>query len=306
MTPEMLFVLAIIAAIGTSATGIIVGVVSLVVSKKSAADSATAKTDAETAKTSAATTTDVVTQKTDETLALIKGLSDQLAETLKQQNGDLRTNVTTLNEIVSNQAQQLTQIVKNNAVIRDENAQFRADIDHYKQLVDDLQANVTSINTERAQEKSYIKVLEKTIADLKDEQDKKIQEYQRLLADQGETLSTTKDELKNRLQEIEDLRLQIAEIGDLRERVEALEKAVKTMTEEREALNKRIDELTAERDAAISRAETAERERDAARSALARLQESTDKLDTQELESLVQKPPAVVEMPNLTGGTPNA
>lgn len=304
MTPET-FALAIIAAIGTATTAIIVGVVGLFVSRRSATESAAAKTEAQAAKTSAATTTDVVTQKTDETLALIKGLSDQLAETLKQQNGDLRGDVNTLRIVVSEQAQQLTQIVKNNAMIRDENAGLKLGIEHFKDMVDELQSKVDTINTELAQEKTYIKLLETTIAELKEEQDKTRQEYQRLLAEQGKTLGATKDELKARLQEIEELRRQVAEIDELRKRVEALEEAVKTMTEERETLIKRIDELTTERDAAISRAETAERERDAARLALDRLQQSTDKLDTQELAALVHKPPVAIEMPKLTGESPS-
>ncbi len=316
MSPE-LFVLAIIGAIGTSATGIIVGVVSLFVSKKSEKASVTAETAATAAKVIADKKTDDIKTNVDDLgekmLNMVGSFGEQLTKSLERENGDLRKSLSTQGELLVNQGKQLTallesqkQIVQNNATIREENAGLRKDIDHYKQLVDDLQASVDKINAERGQEKSYIKTLERTISELKEAQDKSRQDYQRLLTEQGETLSSTKDELNARLQEIAELKAQVAEIGELRERVEALEKAVKAMTEEREQLIKRIDELTAERDAAIKRAEQAERERDAARIALQRAQDSTAKLDTQELTALVAKPPATGDMPKLVGDTPHA
>lgn len=284
MSPET-FTLAIIATIGTSIAGIIIGVVT---SRKSSAEIGAVKAHAVQAKATAIDTNAVVTQKADETLSLIKELSQQLTQTLEQQNGDLRDDVRSLKELASNQAKQLTQIVANNAVIRDENAGLRLDVNHFKDMVDDLESKIAAINQERVQEKTYIKALEKTILDLKEAQEKSCQEYQRLLSDQGETLAATKGELDARLKEIAALNAQVAEIGDLRERVEALEKAVKEMTEERDQLVKRISELEIERDAAIKRAEQAERERDDLKAQLA----TEKKKQTDKLPSLPESVPS--------------
>jgi len=284
MSPET-FTLAIIATIGTSIAGIIIGVVT---SRKSSAEIGAVKAHAVQAKATAIDTNAVVTQKADETLSLIKELSQQLTKTLEQQNGDLRDDVRSLKELASNQAKQLTQIVANNAVIRDENAGLRLDVNHFKDTVDDLESKIAAINQERVQEKTYIKALEKTILDLKEAQEKSRQEYQRLLSDQGETLAATKGELDARLKEIAALNAQVAEIGDLRERVEALEKAVKEMTEERDQLVKRISELEIERDAAIKRAEQAERERDDLKAQLA----TEKKKQTDKLPSLPESVPS--------------
>lgn len=252
MTPEMLFALAIIGAIGTSITGIVVGVVSLLTSRN-------AKSDAQTAKVTADKKTDDIKTDVDDLsktmLEMVDGLSDQLTRALELQNGDLR-------KTVENQGKQLTsvlesqhQIIKNDALVREENAGFRRDIEVSKQLISDVQEENRVIKNELTSQKNYSKTLEVEL-------DKAKRAYEQTIQTTANQLNDAKSELQRLMNENAGLREQVRDIADLTDRVAKLEQEVQTMTEERQQFIRRINELETQRDSALQRAEIAERERD--------------------------------------------
>lgn len=263
MTPET-FALAIIAAIGTTVTGIIVGAVSLFVARKSAAESASAKTEAQAAKTEAqaatttvAASTEGVAQKTDEALSMIKGLSDQLSKALERENGDLKTQLRMQGEQLSNQGKQLTalletqnQTVKDTAVVREENIGLRLDIDNYKQSLSEVQEDNKSIRAELTAQQTYSRRLEESLSKAKES-------YEQTISSTADQLNSAKSELDRVIQENTALKEQVKEIDSLRQRVAKLEKEMETMLQERDLLIKQIDALKAERDEARTQLQAA-------------------------------------------------
>ena len=257
MSPEN-FTIAIIGAIASGLTAIVVGIVGVVANRRTSAKVEDASQKALSIKSDIK---DDVNDLGEKMLAMVNNFGKELNNAHKDTIDDLRKHV-------ANQGQQLTavlesqqHIIKDAALVREENAGFRRDIEAYKQTTSELQDDNRAIKNELVSQRNYSKTLESEL-------DKARRAYEQTILTTSNQLNEAKTELERVKQENAELKVQAKKVDELTKRVVKLEQDVKTMTEERDQFVKRINELEAQRDAAIQRAERAELENIALRADL--------------------------------------
>lgn len=186
-------------------------------------------------------------------LAMVANFGKELNSAHKDTIDDLRKQV-------GNQAQQLTavlesqqHIIKNDALVKEENAAFRRDIEVAKQTISEIQDENRIIKNELISQKNYAKTLE-------GELDKAKRAYEQTIQTTVAQLNEAKSELAKVLQENAVLTEQAKNFAGLTDRVAELERKVKTMTEARSSYLKIIADLESQRDEFKGRAERAELE----------------------------------------------